>query len=101
MQVRRVRRGVLAVVATLAVVALAGCGTSNSDASVSIKTLQAAADNTQAAESYSFELEETIHANGRTVTVTGTGATSDDGKAVMLHSTSRASARSSTGSSTA
>jgi hypothetical protein len=81
----RTRRLGIGVAAIGLLVALAGCGTSSIDASVSIKTLQAAADNTQSAESYRYDIEETVRSNGETVTITGTGTTSEDGKASTVY----------------
>lgn len=83
--VMRMRRVLLGIAAIGVVVALAGCGTSSTGASVSIKTLQAAADNTQSAGSYRYDLEETVRANGETVTITGTGTSTEDGKASTAH----------------
>jgi hypothetical protein len=85
----RTRRITLGIAVTGAVVALAGCGASSTDASstgasISIKTLQSAADNTRSAESYRYDIEETIQSNGRTVTITGSGTASEDGKAATV-----------------
>ena len=79
--VMRMRRWGIGIAVVGVLVALAGCGTSSTGASVSIKTLQAAADNTTSAGSYRYEIEEIIRSNGDTVTITGTGSSSEDGKA--------------------
>ena len=42
-------------------------------------------DNTTSAGSYRYEVEETIRSNGETTTITGSGTTSEDGKASTVH----------------
>ena len=80
------RRGALAgIVVALAVTAAAcGSGGSGSDASgdpvVSIKTLQAAASNTQAAESSRFTMEMKVDIAGEPTTINADGVMGGDGK---------------------
>jgi len=78
------RRGALAgIVVALAVTAAAcggGGGSDASGASVSIKTLQAAASNSQAAESSRFTMDMSVDAAGEPVTITVDGVMAGDGK---------------------
>lgn len=78
MNVRRIRLGVLALVAVAGMSTLAACG-GGSAANVSIKALQTAADNTQQAESrqYSFTMSGTV--GGKDVEVHGTALAAGDG----------------------
>jgi hypothetical protein len=60
---------------------LAACGGgSGGDAAVSIKTLQAAVSNTQAAQSSRFKLDVSVNAAGRDVSIRGSGMTTADNK---------------------
>jgi hypothetical protein len=69
------------VVVALAVTAAAcGSGGGGSGAVVSIKTLQAAATNTQAAHTTSFTMTMKLSSAGRAVELHGAGVTSADGK---------------------
>jgi hypothetical protein len=75
------RRGALAGVVLALAIVVAACGGGNSNAAVSIKTLQAAASNTQAAESSRFVVDVTVNggqADG--LTVHADGVMSGDGK---------------------
>ncbi|HEY3670823.1 MAG TPA: LppX_LprAFG lipoprotein [Acidimicrobiia bacterium] len=78
------RRGALAgIVVALAVTAAAcggGGGSDASGASVSIKTLQAAASNSQAAESSRFTMDMSVDVAGEPVTITIDGVMAGDGK---------------------
>jgi hypothetical protein len=78
------RRGALAgIVVALAVTAAAcggGGGGDASGASVSIKTLQAAASNSQAAESSRFTMNMAVDAAGEPMTITVDGVMAGDGK---------------------
>jgi len=61
--------------------ALAACGGgSGREAAVSIETLQAAASNSQAAESSRFTMDITVDVDGEPTTVTVDGVTAGDGK---------------------
>jgi hypothetical protein len=84
------RRGALAaIVVTLAMTAAAcgsgGGGGGGNDAAVSIKTLQAAASNTQAAESSRYTMDLTVDVDGESVTITVDGVMAGDGKTGELH----------------
>jgi hypothetical protein len=60
--------------------ALAGCGSGGDAANaVSIKTLQSAASNTQAAQSTEFTMSASVDVSGRHVDIQGSGASSADG----------------------
>jgi len=76
------RRGALVgfVIALALGAAACGGGGGTSDAAVSIKTLQAAASNTQAAESSRFTMEMAFDIGGESVTITADGVLAGDGK---------------------
>lgn len=76
------RRGALAGVILALTVAVAACGGGggSSDAAVSIKTLQAAASNTQAAESSRFTMDMKADVKGQPLTITVEGVMAGDGK---------------------
>lgn len=75
------RRGALVGVVVALAITVAACGSgSGTDAVVSIKTLQLAADNTQAASSMSFDLNAKISAAGHDLEMTGHGVASTDAK---------------------
>src|SRR4051794_5360373 len=82
------RRGALAgIVVAVAMTAAACGGGGSSDASgaaVSIKTLQAAASNSQAAESSRFTMDMTVDVSGEPVTITVDGVMAGDGKTGQL-----------------
>jgi hypothetical protein len=75
------RQGLLVgvVMVTFAIAAAACGGGGTGDAAVSIKTLQVAASNSQAAESSRFTMDMTIGASGEPVTVTVDGVMAGDG----------------------
>jgi hypothetical protein len=75
------RLGLAGFVVALAIAASA-CGSGT--AAVSIKTLQAAVSNTQAAESSRFTVDVAVNALGHDFTVEGEGVSSGDGKAIQL-----------------
>ena len=58
------RRGVLAGIVVALAITAAACGGGTGEAAVSIKTLQAAASNTQAAESSRFAMDMTVDVAG-------------------------------------
>jgi hypothetical protein len=78
------RRGALAGIVVALAVAVAGCGggggSDASGASVSIKTLQAAVSNSQAAESSRFTMDLAVDAAGQSTTIHGEGVVAGDGK---------------------
>jgi hypothetical protein len=77
------RRGALAaIVVALAMTAAAcgGGGGSAGDAAISIETLQAAASNTQAAESSRFTMNMTFDVHGESLAITADGVMAGDGK---------------------
>jgi hypothetical protein len=77
------RRGALAGVIlafTMVVAACGGGGGGASDAAVSIKTLQAAASNSQAADSSRFTMQIQAHAKGEPFTIDAQGVIAGDGK---------------------
>jgi hypothetical protein len=63
---------------------LAACGGSGTDATVSAGSLRAAAENTQSADSAEFSLSLNVDTGDRHTTVTGSGATSADGRHARL-----------------
>ena len=65
---------------TMAVAACGGGGGGTNDAAVSIKTLQAAASNSQAAESSRFTMEMKVDAMGESVALSADGVMAGDGK---------------------
>jgi hypothetical protein len=75
------RRGALAaiVLALATTVAACGSGGGSGDAAVSIETLQAAASNTQAAESSRFTMDMTFDVEGESIAITADGVVSGDG----------------------
>jgi hypothetical protein len=77
-----IRRGLAGIaIASVVVAGLAGCGSGSGDqAGVSIKTLRAAADNSQGAASTSFASTFVISSRGKTVEMHGTGAVTSDGQ---------------------
>jgi hypothetical protein len=77
MKARGALAGAVLVVATM-VAACGGSGTS--DAAVSIETLQAAASNSQAAESSRFTMDVTVDVEGEPTTVSVDGVMAGDGK---------------------
>jgi hypothetical protein len=75
------RRGALgAIVLALAMTVAACGGGGGGDAAVSIRTLQAAASNSQAAESSRFTMDMSIDVDGAPMTVTVDGVMAGDGK---------------------
>ena len=75
------RRGALGAVVLAFGLVLAACGGGGGgDATVSIKTLQAAVANTQAVESSRFSMDMAVDADGHRVTIHGEGVTAGDGK---------------------
>jgi hypothetical protein len=79
------RRGALAGVVLAFAVAVAACGGGGgSDATVSIKTLQAAVSNTQAAPSSRFTMDMGIDASGKSVSLHAEGVSSADGKVAQI-----------------
>jgi hypothetical protein len=78
------RRGALAAVVIAVAMAAAACGGGSGDgasgASVSIKTLQAAASNSQAAESSRFTMDMSVDVMGQPTTITASGLIAADGK---------------------
>ena len=76
------RRGALVgfVLAFTMAVAACGGGGGTGDAAVSIKTLQAAASNSQAAESSRFTMDMKIDAMGDSVAITADGVMAGDGR---------------------
>ena len=76
------RRGALAGVILALTVSVAACGGGggSGDAAVSIKTLQAAASNTQAAESSRFTMDMKADVKGEPFTITVEGVMAGDGK---------------------
>jgi hypothetical protein len=74
------RRGALAAAVIALAMAVSACGSGGSNAVVSIKTLRAAADNTQAASSYHFTMTMAISATGETAQINASGAQAADGK---------------------
>jgi hypothetical protein len=76
------RRGAVAgiVLAFATVLAACGGGGGTGDAAVSIKTLQAAASNTQAAESSRFTMDMTVDLAGEPTTISIDGVIAGDGK---------------------
>jgi hypothetical protein len=81
------RRGALAAIVLALAMTAAACGSGGggNDAAVSIKTLQAAASNTQAAESSRYTMDMTLDVGGESVTITVDGVMSGDGKTGELH----------------
>jgi hypothetical protein len=79
MRLRRIRLGAIALVAVVGLSTLAACGDGTGAASVSIDALEAAASNTQQAQSrqYSFTLSGT--AGGKDIAVHGTVLAAGDG----------------------
>lgn len=71
---------VFAVPLLLIAVALAGCGGGGGTNAVSIKTMQVAADNTEAAHASRFTMTMDVVSGDRHATIQGSGATSGDGK---------------------
>jgi hypothetical protein len=79
------RRGALAAIVLVVATLIAACGgSSTGDAAVSIETLQAAASNSQAAESSRFTMEITVDVEGEPTTVSVDGLSSGDGKTAEL-----------------
>jgi hypothetical protein len=87
MNMRHVRRGFPAVVALAIVVGLGACGGGGTDASISIRTLRTAADNSQTSTSSHFTLHETVNAGGQSFTIDASGATTSDGKTMDMSMT--------------
>jgi len=77
------RAAVIGMVIALAVVA-AACGSGGGGAAVSIKTLQAAVSNTQAAPSSRFTLDVSTAGAGHDVNVHGSGVTTADHKTAQI-----------------
>jgi hypothetical protein len=76
---RRLALGGVVVALALTAAACGGGGGGN-DAAVSIKTLQAAVSNTQAAPSSRFVMDMDVNASGQSVTIHGEGIVAGDGK---------------------
>lgn len=77
------RRGALGAVVLAFALVLAACGgggDGGGNATVSIKTLQAAVAKTQAAESSRFVMDMNVDADGHQVTIHGEGVSAGDGK---------------------
>src|SRR5690349_18749146 len=75
------RRGALIGFVVALALGAAACGSGGTgEAAVSIKTLQAAASNSQAAESSRFTMDITVDVDGQPVTVTADGVMAGDGK---------------------
>jgi hypothetical protein len=80
------RRGALAGFVVALALGAAACGSGGTgEAVVSIKTLQAAASNSQAAESSRFTMDITVEAAGQPVTITVDGVMAGDGKTGQLN----------------
>lgn len=79
----RRRLAFIGIVVSLAISA-AACGSGDGDAPVSIKTLQAAVSNTQAAESSRFTIDVAVRAAGQDLTIEGSGVSSGDGTTTQL-----------------
>jgi hypothetical protein len=77
-----VRRGPWAGIVLALVIGVTACGGGGggSDAAVSIKTLQAAVSNSQAAESSRFTMDLSVDVAGAPVSITADGVMSGDGK---------------------
>jgi hypothetical protein len=74
------RRGALAGVVIALAIAVSACGSGGgTGAVVSIKTLRAAADNTQTASSYQFTMTMAVTTQGQSGTIHATGAQAADG----------------------
>jgi hypothetical protein len=79
------RRGALVGVVIALAIAVSACGSGGtSDAAVSIKTLQAAASNTEAASSYQFTMTMSVSAKGQTEELNASGAQAADGKQMQF-----------------
>ncbi|HLM16400.1 MAG TPA: LppX_LprAFG lipoprotein [Acidimicrobiia bacterium] len=75
------RQGLLVCVVATFAIAVAACGGGGTgDAAVSIETLQAAASNSQAAESSRYTMDMTVDVAGEPVTITVDGVMAGDGK---------------------
>ena len=76
------RRAALAGIVMALAVTAAACGGNGGtgEASVSIKTLQVAANNSQAAESSRFTMDMTVDVAGAPVTITVDGVMAGDGE---------------------
>jgi hypothetical protein len=77
------RLALVGIVGALAITA-AACGGGSGDAAVSIKTLQAAVSNTQAATSSRFKMTVSADVAGQSFDLAGEGVSSSDGKQLQL-----------------
>jgi len=79
------RRGALGAIVVALAITAAACGSGGTGAAaVSIKTLQAAASNTQAADSSRFVMDVTVDVAGMPTTVKIDGTTTSDGKTAQM-----------------
>jgi hypothetical protein len=78
------RRGALAGLVIAVAIALSACGGGGSNAVVSIKTLRAAASNTEAASSYQFTVTMAITAKGLSGEIHASGAIGADAKQMQM-----------------
>jgi hypothetical protein len=78
------RRGALVGVVVAFALAIAACGGGGSDATVSIKTLQAAVSNTQAQQSSRFTMDMGVDTSGKSVSLHAEGVSAGDGKTAQV-----------------
>jgi hypothetical protein len=81
---RDVRRIVLIGAAFAVAIALGACGGGGPEASISIRTLRTAADNSAASTSSHFTMHETVHAGAASFDVDASGAATSDGKTMDM-----------------